>query len=84
MLHDGHQLNRVVTLALDARYDLLGEIVVGGHTVLWTGDTHMALVDLDVLNFRRFIRLEFVLLRRIPQSMLVDLLLVRQHVIRPR
>ena len=83
MFHDGHQLNRIITLTFDARYNIFSEIFVGRHFEFWTCDTDMAFVDLDVFRYFRFLVLKLILLWRIPEVMLVHFALIGQYVVCP-
>ena len=45
VLHDGHELHRVVAHALNVGEDVVGELPVGGDAVVLAGHAHVGLID---------------------------------------
>lgn len=50
VLHDGHELNGVVSQVLDARKHGLGELLIGSHLALRGGNADVGLVDPKALR----------------------------------
>lgn len=53
MLHDGHELDGVVTQAVDAREHVRGELFVSSHAGLGRGDADVGFVDAEAGGFGR-------------------------------
>ena len=49
MLHNGHQLDGVVTGFLDMGQGIVGELTVGTHLALFLGHTYVGFVDVQIL-----------------------------------
>ena len=74
MLHDGHELDAVVSEPLNSGQDSVGEVVIGGDLALGRRNAHMGLVDLEPRSGRegRALVLPDILLGRVPKDSLVE------------
>lgn len=73
MLHDGHQLNDVVSKIFYPGKDVLCKFLVGGHLGLWRGNSDVSFVNTSTLRLRRTLVLENVgcFFGRVPETSVV-------------
>uniref|UniRef100_A0A8D8XJL1 Uncharacterized protein n=1 Tax=Cacopsylla melanoneura TaxID=428564 RepID=A0A8D8XJL1_9HEMI len=73
MLHDCHQLNRIVTLFDNPRHHNLYKVPVGRNSLLCGADAHVGFVNFQIVRFLWFGRdpLVFLLGGRVPHALLV-------------
>ena len=74
MLHNSHELDDVVAEVLDPGQHVLGELLVGSHTLLGGGDADMGLIHANTGGLLRSRVLELVRLlgRRVPEARIVN------------
>lgn len=74
MLHDGHELNGVVSQILDSGEDVSGKLLIRADTRLRSGNPDMSFINTDVVGPRGVRILEDIFLfgRGIPETCIVD------------
>lgn len=63
MLHDRHQLYRVVSLLHDPRYHVFGKFEVATNSQLLSSDSNVTFVDSEAFRFRWLGMFELVYLK---------------------
>jgi hypothetical protein len=73
MLHDGHQLNYVVSQVLDPWQHVFGKLLIRRDSEFGRGDANMSFVDPSTRGLLRYWMLEDILLGRrwVPESRVV-------------
>lgn len=64
MLHDGHHLHSIITLAHDTRQHVVGEIIVASDFAVLCGNSNVRFVNLQRSWFHWALVLELVFLKR--------------------
>src|ERR1700744_3184290 len=70
VLHNSHQLNRVVTQIFDSGQHILSEFLVRADTLFWSGNADMSLIDYSCSWLRRTLMFENICLglRGVPEN----------------
>ena len=74
MLHNRHELNRIITKIFDSSKDVLCKFFVRAYTHLCSGDTNVRLVHFDRFWFRwaRVLPLIALARGRVPEARIID------------
>jgi hypothetical protein len=72
MLHNSHQLDRIISQLLDPRQNILRKLGIRANPALVRGYADMSFVDKDVLWLGRSTVLELILLGWVPETGFID------------